>query len=108
MSVMTGSESITANTTSDNIFAGNLFEFLSKNSRLIFRLSAAATGIYLTFTVGGVTVAQDTLISDSNQFPIIPDDVLVTIGGRRGARLFATLRNSTGGTLIAKWVLDIN
>jgi len=108
MPVMTGSTSVLANVTSPNIFAGNLFEFLSRNRRLAFRLSSAATGIFLTFTIGGVVVAQDVLISDSNRFPILPDDLLVTVGGRRGARLFATLRNSTGGTLITEWVLDIN
>jgi len=104
---MTGSTSVLTNAVSPNIFAGNLFEFLSRNRKLIFRLSSAATGVFLTFSIGGVVVVQDSLISDSNRYPIIPDDVLVTVHGRRGARLFATLRNSTGGTLVTEWVLDI-
>jgi len=104
---MTGTTSILTNETSSNIFTGNLFEFLSRNRRLVFRLSADATGIYLTFTIGGIVIVQDSLISDSNRYPIIPDDVLVTVGGRRGARLFATLRNSTGATIVVEWVLDI-
>jgi len=104
---MTGTTSVLTNAVSTNIFSGLLFEFLSRNRVLVFRLSAAATGMYLTFTIGGVVVANDTLISDSNRFPIIPDDVLVRTGGRRGARLFATLRNSTGGTIVTEWALDI-
>lgn len=107
MPVMSGSETVLLNAVSPNIFANELFEFLSRNRRLTFRFSAAATGIFATITVGGTVVATEALISDSNRFPILPDDVLLAVGGRRGSRLFCTLRNSTGANIVVEWVVDI-
>jgi len=107
MPVMSGTVSVAADSVSANIFSGELFEFLSRNSRLTFRISAAATGIYGTITVGGVVVAAEALVSDSNRFPVVPDDVLLVVGGRGGARLYATLRNSTAGAIVVEWVVDI-
>jgi len=107
MPVMSGTVSCAADAVTANIFSGELFEFLSRNRRLSFRLAAAATGIYATILIGGVAIATEALISDANRFPIVPDDVLIVAGGRGGARLFATLRNSTAGAIVVEWVVDI-
>lgn len=106
--VISNSISVAANSLSANIFEGEQFSFLTKTSLLVFRLSAAVTGMRLNFTVGGVSIADNALVSDSNRFPILPDDVLVTVGGQAGERLFATLRNTTGAAIVTEYALDIN
>jgi len=48
------------------------------------------------------------LVSNSNRFPIAPDDVLVSgVGGRGGERLFLTLYNTTGANIIVQYVIEI-
>ncbi len=108
MPAMSNTISVAANAVSSNIFDGQLFDFLTKNSLISFRFSGALTGIYATLMIGGVTVLAEALVSDSNRFPVAPDDVLLVVGGRRGARLYGTLRNSTGAAIIVEWVADIS
>lgn len=107
MSVMSGSVSVAANAVSLNQFTGLLFENLSRNSRVALAISAAVTGLNATFTIGGTTVVNDSLVSYSNRFPILPDDLFAMIGGRRGAKLFLTFRNTTGAAIVVNWMIQI-
>ncbi len=105
--IISRTDTIAANTASANILAGEQFEFLPRRSNVYLRISAAATGLYADILIGGVSVASGALVSDSNRFPITPDDNLASFGGRAGARLFVTLRNTTGAAITAETVLDI-
>lgn len=104
---MSGSVSVAANTTTTNQLAGLLFEFLTRNSRIALAVSAAVTGLNATFTIGGTTVVNDSLVSYSARFPQLPEDLLARVGGRRGSRLFLTFRNTTGTAIIVDWLLNI-
>jgi len=105
--VISRSDTVAANVTSGNILAGEQFEFLPSRSNVFYRVSATAIGLFADILVGGRSVASGALVSDSNRFPIMPDDMLTSFGGLRGARLFITLRNSTGAAITAESVLDI-
>jgi len=107
MPVMSGTVSVVANTVTTNQLAGRLFEFLSKNSAINLAVAAAVTGLNATFTIGGTTVLQDSLVGFANRFPQLLEDSLVQVNGRRGARLFLTFRNTTGSDIIVNWLLNI-
>ncbi len=102
------SVSIAADSTSANLFAGNLFETLPTRSVLILRLAGAATGLLCNFFVGGVAIAQAAAVPASNRFPISPDDVIAQVGGRGGEKVFLTVQNTTAAALVLNGaVLDI-
>lgn len=102
------SVSIAANSTTANLFAGNLFETLPAKSILLLRLSAAATGLVCNFFVGGTAIAESAGVPASNRFPISPDDVLAQVGGRQGEKVFLTVQNTTGAAVVLNGaVLDI-
>lgn len=102
------SVSIAANSTTANLFTGNLFETLPSKSVLALRLAGAATGLLCNFFVGGVAIAESAAVPASNRFPISPDDVLAQVGGRMGEKVFLTVQNTTGAAVILNGaVLDI-
>jgi hypothetical protein len=107
--VISSTISVPANTRTTNIFAGEQFEFIPGRAALLrFRASAAVTGIRCDFQVGGESVLTNALVSNSNRFPIAPDDVLLgDTGGRGGERVFATYSNTTGAAIVVNYVLDI-
>jgi hypothetical protein len=98
-----------ANALSANVLAGETFEFVPGRRAMIrLRISAAATGVRANLQIGGESVLQDALCSNSNRFPVAPDDVLVDgVGAAGGERLFLTFRNSTGGNIVVNFVVDI-
>lgn len=96
-----------ANSRSTNILAGQQFEFLPARSMVSVRASSSATGLNVDFNVGGEAVIVDALSSDSNRFPIIPDDQLCVTSGTQGERLFLTLRNTTGAAITTRVVVEI-
>lgn len=105
--IISGSTSVAANSTSTNVLAGNQFEFLPSRCVVGMRASAAATGLNTTMLVGGITVAVGANVSNSNRFPIIPDDNLMTFRGGKGERLYLTFTNTTGAAITVQYVLDI-
>jgi len=107
--VIANSTSIVANTRSSNLLSGEQFEFVPGRAALItVRASASATGIRLDFQVGGESIITNCLASNSNRFPIAPDDVLISgVGGRGGERLFLTAYNTTGAAITLQYVIEI-
>lgn len=108
MPVMQGSVSVAANDVSANILAGELFEFLSRPSRIVVYTTGSATGLNSTLLVGGLAFANDQAISLQNRFPLVPDDFFVDAGGFAGERLVLTFRNTTAGALVAFWKVEVN
>jgi len=98
-----------ANARSLNVLSGEQFEFVPGRAALIrLRCSTPATGVRVDFQIGGETVLTNALVSNSNRFPIQPDDVLLNdTGGRGGERLFMTFYNTTGGAILVTYVIDI-
>lgn len=98
--IMTDSAlSVAANAVSANIYAGKLYEFLTRPSIIRIRASASAVGLNFTLLVGGVAYMNDQAISQSNRWPVLPDDLVGQFPGAAGARLIGTYRNTTGGAL---------
>lgn len=108
MPVMQNSVSVAANAVSANQLAGELFEFLSRPSRIALYATGSATGLNASLLVGGLSFANDQAISLQNRFPIVPDDFLVDAGGFPGERLVLTFRNTTAGALTAFWRVEVN
>lgn len=99
--------SVAANATSANVYAGKIAEFIMRPSIVRIRVSAAAAGLNATLLIGGVNAINDQAISSSNRWPILPDDLLVQVPARPGARLVLTFRNTTGGAITVNHVTEI-
>lgn len=106
--LISSSVQVAANAVSGNVLAGELFEFLPVTAAVSVFATGSAAGLRATFTLGGVTQVSDGLIPATNRYPVRPDDGLVSVGGVAGERLFLEFRNTTGGALVAQWVIDID
>lgn len=107
MSVMTDVRSVAANASVENILAGKLHEFLPEASIVTVAVAAAAVGMFASCLIGGESVVNDQEVSDSNRFPISPDDIFVQGAGFGGDRLLVGLRNSTAGAIVVKTQVTI-
>ncbi len=105
--MMQDSLSVAANSVSANVLAGLLYEFLPAHARVSFLATGSATGLRATVNIGGEQVLDDSAVNLQNRFPIVPDDLLVTDGGRMGERLIFRFRNTTIGALTAFWLVQI-
>lgn len=105
--VITNETSIAANSTSANLLAGDINEFLGRPSVVSLFCTGAAVGLRAQLLIGGDVVIDDQPISDANRFPITPDDFLSRGGGLGGARLTLRFRNTTVGAVIARWRLAV-
>lgn len=107
MTVMTDVQSVAANTTSTNVLAGKVEEFLPGPSRLQLAITASAVGLQVTFIVGNRVMVEDQEISDGNRFPLEPDDVIAASFGVGGDRLVLRLHNTTAGAITVKTKINI-
>jgi hypothetical protein len=99
--------SVAANAVSANLYAGKLYEFPPRPSIVRLRLSASAAGMNCTLLVGGVSVVNDQPYSNSNRWPILPDDLVIQVPVRAGSRLVLTLRNTTGAALTTNHMTEV-
>ena len=106
MPLMQDSVSVAANSVSANQLSGQIYEFIPPGAPVTLSVTGSATGLRVTFVVGGVTIINDQAINLQNRFPIIPDDVITT-GRMPGGRMVLTARNTTGGALTFFWRVDI-
>lgn len=100
--------SVAANAVTGNIFAGQLYEFPPGASAVRLYSVAAAPGILVTFTIGGLVIVQDQEISGANRFPIIPDDFVAEFGAAPGDRIIVTLRNRTAAAIVANTFAEVD
>ncbi len=107
MGVITGATSIAADSTSANLLAGDINEFLGRPSVVSLFVTAAAVGIRAQLLVGKDVVIDDQQVSDANRFPQTPEDFLSRGGGLAGQRLTLRFRNTTAGALIVEWRVSI-
>jgi len=105
---MTGQAvSVAANSVSTNQVAGQLYEFLRRNTTVLLAACSSAAGLNCTLIIGGRIMVNDQPISQANRFPTIPDDVVTQEVGRAGERIILTFRNTTGGALTVNWSMDV-
>jgi len=108
MKVMTDiARSVAANTRTQNVLDGKAEVYLTRNSMLTFYIVAAAVGINATVIVGDTVVIDDQEISDSDRYPIRPDDLTARSGGAGGDLVGVFLRNTTVGALVVNTVVDV-
>jgi len=107
MPVITAETSIAANSTSANLLAGDINEFLGNPAVVSLFCTGAAVGLRAQLLIGSDVTIDDQEISDANRFPISPDDFLSRGGGLQGDRLTLRFRNTTVGAVIARWRLAI-
>lgn len=100
-----GNVSVPANSVSANQLAGELYEFVSRPTRITLLAAAAAVGLRATFLIGGVAVVNDQDVSQANRFPVTPDDVMTSEVGM--GRLTLTFRNTTAGAIVVNWAVDV-
>lgn len=98
---MTDRQSVAANATVQNVFAGNLNEFLQAGSLVNLYASAAAVGLNLTLIVGDEIFLDDQEVSAQNRMPLVPDDLVVQAAGFQGDRVIVRYRNTTGAAIVA-------
>jgi len=107
MGVITGSASVPADSTTTNLIAGDINEFLGRPSVVSLFITAAAAGLRAQLLVGKDVVIDDQEVSDANRFPQTPEDFLARGGGMAGERITLRLRNTTGGAIVPQWRLAI-
>lgn len=99
--------SVAANASTANILDGKPEVYLSKNSAVVFYISAAAAGILATILIGDSVVVDDQEVSSSNRYPIRPDDLFARSGGASGDLVYCRLRNRTAGAVVCTTVVDV-
>lgn len=101
-----GNLSVAANSTSTNRVAGLTHEFLDRPAQVILAAAAAAVGLNVSMLIAGVALVDDQSVSQANRFPVIPDEIVAseTVGG---GRIILRFRNTTGGAIIANWLIDV-
>lgn len=110
MPVISGAVTVAANARSGNILAGEVFEFMPSVGLVNFLLTQAVIGLQADILVGGSAEALAAVLpirAAANPFPVKPDDSVVIAGANAGDRLFVDLLNTTGGAIIAQFLIEI-
>lgn len=111
MPVISGAVTVVANTVSANVLAGDLFEFAPPLGAIVnFLATQAVIGLQVDVLVGGEAEALGAvppIRAAAAPFPIKPDDSIVIVAASGGARLFMRFRNTTGGDIIAQFLVEI-
>lgn len=107
MPVIQKEVSVAANATVDNLITGSSFEFLRRNSIVSIGLSGSATGLVVAIQSGSDIVLEEAPILVKTTMPTIPDDMYYNDAGVAGDRLVIRVRNTTGGALTIRAVVQI-
>jgi len=99
---------IAANGINDNIVQGSAFEFARTPQIVSAGLCQSATGLFVTISAGPDIVAEEFEPVIKTTFPIIPDDMYYTDVMEVGDRLRISVRNPTGGAIIARTLVQIS
>jgi len=89
---------------------GQQYEFVNDPSTVQIGIVAEATGVLQTVFMGSDLVQEEApvIVGAANAIAIWPDQYLVSENVYGGTRLKVQLRNSSGGTIIAKTTVRIN
>jgi hypothetical protein len=107
MAVIQKEISVPANSAVENLLSGSAFEFLRGNALVSVGVTAAATGIVVNIQSGADIVLEESAAYIKTQFPIIPDEMFYTDVGVAGDRLVVRVRNTTGGALVVRCIVQV-
>lgn len=99
--------SVAANATVDNLISGSSFEFLRGNSVVSIGMVGSATGLVATIQSGSDVVLEEAPLLVKTTMPTIPDDMYYNDVGVAGDRLVLRIRNTTGGALTCRAIVQI-
>lgn len=99
--------SVGANAVNDNILSGSAFEFLRGNAIVSVGLTGSATGLVANIQSGADIVLEESPILVKTTMPTIPDDMYYNDVGTLGDRLVIRIRNTTGGALTVRAVVQV-
>lgn len=106
--VIVRSTSVAATSVDDNILAGSAFEFARANSFVSMGIVQSATGMFITIQAGGNVVAEEFEPPiEATAFPQTNEDFYFNAFAVTGDRLVVRARNSTGGALTVRVVVQI-
>lgn len=107
MQVMTVVQSIAANSTSLNLLAGQVNEFLAGPSAVNVYARAAVVGANLVYQVGNEVFVQNQELPAQAGFPTRNENFFVQGVGGKGERIVATIQNTTGAAIIVQLLFEI-
>jgi len=98
---------VAAGAVNDNLFSGSAFEFARNPQLVSIGFTAAATGVYVSFSSGADVVVEETIAPIATRFPIIPDEFYASDIAAPGDRYVLRARNSTGAGIVVRAVLQV-
>lgn len=107
MPVIQKEVSVAANATVDNLISGSSFEFLRSNAVVSMGIVGSATGLVASIQSGSDIVLEEAPILVKTAMPTIPDDMYYNDVGVQGDRLVLRIRNTTGGALTVRAIVQI-
>lgn len=107
MPVIQKEVSVGATTANENILSGSSFEFLRSNSVVSIGLVGSATGLVANIQSGADIVLEESPLAVKTTMPSIPDEMYYNDVGVQGDRLVIRVRNTTGGALTVRAVVQI-
>ena len=107
MPVIQKEVALAANETNENVLSGSAFEFLRRNSIVSIGATGSATGLFVTVQSGGDIVLEESPAAIKTTFPVIPDEMFYNDVGTVGDRLVVRVRNSTGGALTIRVLVQV-
>lgn len=106
--VIVRSTSVAATTVNENLLAGSAFEFARANSFVSMGIVQSATGMFITIQSGGNVVAEEFAPPiEATAFPQTNEDFYFNTFAVAGDRLVVRARNSTGGALTVRVVVQV-
>jgi len=107
MPVIQKEVSIAATSANENILSGSAFEFLRGNSVVSIGLAGSATGLVANIQSGADIVLEESPLVVKTTMPTIPDEMYYNDVGVAGDRLVIRVRNTTGGALTCRAIVQI-
>ena len=107
MPVIQKTTSVPANSVVENVLAGSAFEFARANILASMGITQASAGLFLTIQTGSDIVLEESEPAISTDYPIIPDEFYYQDVATPGDRIVVRLRNSTGGAIVAKTIVQV-
>lgn len=107
MPIIKRETAVAANSTVENVITGSIYEFLPFNAALSIGNNGSATGLVITINTGSDTVQEESPANVSAVSPVIPDDMDVQDVAAAGERLVIKARNTTGGALTLRTLVQI-
>lgn len=98
---------VAAGATNDNVLSGSAFEYIRFPSVLSIGCVASATGGQITIQVGPTVVLEESAPVVLTTMPVQPDHFLYTAAAAPGDRIVVRVRNTTGGTITFRTVVQI-